>query len=600
MIIPTPEQMAIFGAHEIAWEYKTFDNEHLCYVIRHQQNGKKSFKPITFQNGEWVKRYFVNKEGETLKERPLYNLHLLKLYPEKSILLVEGEKTADAAAEYFPEYNVLSWMGGTGKAKNVILRHLKNKTIYLLPDNDEPGYKAMELLKSRLEDSNKVYLINIKSLPLSKGWDLADLEDGEVDLADVKLLFQDSALLKFQSINPEEFPDLSEKNRPINTSDNIAYLLDFYKIKLRYNLMTNFPEFISPTKKYSKVNESECFFTEISNLCVKNSVPKVDLAQHISFIADRNRYHPAVHFIESRSWDGISRINDLLSTVHAENQSLANKLIYRWLISCVAAAYSEEGISLEGVLVFQGKQKVGKSYWFLKLVPEEYRYLVKSSLSLDPNNKDSVMDCTSSWLGELAEIDGTIKKSDVSAQKQFITKSIDYYRVPFGRMIRGVPRRTAFFGSVNPTYFLSDETGNRRYWSISVKEIDYEHRIDMQQFWAEIKFLFDNGESYRLTKEEQELIDKENESFITIDPLEEEIIKKYHWTEVYRNNPMSVNEVLASLNFTIHEMRMGNLNKKCSEILSKLTGKKSRKSNGRSVFDLPRQKSYQTGYQSDS
>jgi putative DNA primase/helicase len=133
------------------------------------------------------------------------------------------------------------------------------------------------------------------------------------------------------------------------------------------------------------------------------------------------------------------------------------------------------------------------------------------------------MDCTQCWLGELGEADGTIRKSHVSAQKQFLTKSIDYYREPFGRFIREVPRRTAFYGSVNPKNYLSDETGNRRYWSITATYINHEHGIDMQQVWAEFKVLLDSGESYRLSEEEHTLLNNSNKEFELLDPLEDKI-----------------------------------------------------------------------------
>ena len=393
-------------------------------------------------------------------------------------------------------------------------------------------------------------------------------------------------------IPSDKFPDLSAKNNPINTSANVAYLLNFYGITLRYNLMTNNPEFKAAGKHFSAVNEAECYFTEISNLCVKNGVPKIDLPHHILYIADQNRYHPAVEFINSQPWDGSPRVEEFLHTVKADKQEMADKLIYRWMVSCVHAAFSEKGASLEGALVFQGEQKIGKTHWFIKLVPEQWRELIKDSLHLDPTNKDSVIDCTNCWLGELAELDGTIKKSDVSAQKQFLTRSVDHYRVPFGRVSRGVPRRTAYYGSVNPTDFLSDDTGNRRYWTVSVRSINHNHDIDMQQVWAEIKNHMDNGESYRLTDKEQSMINLENDNHMPTCPIEEKIIARFRWDDdpIYHSHPMTATEVLDNLHMSLIEMTRNGAVKKCAAALTKLTGKKRRKCNGRKIFDLPRLK----------
>jgi Virulence-associated protein E-like domain/Domain of unknown function (DUF6371) len=528
MIIPNNEQLAIFGTNEGAWEYRTFDNEFLCYIVRYEpknSESRKSYSPFIFINNEWTRKWFTDADGNTIKAKPLYGLHKLKLYPNKPVLLVEGEKTADAGQELFSDYNVLGWMGGAGTAKNVDIGYLKDKLVYLLPDNDDNGYKAMETFKKRLNGLAKcVYLIDIGSLSIiPKKWDLADFEEGIIDLEDLKQLFiQESSKIGV-------FPDLSEKERPLNTTDNIAHLLNHYHIKIRYNLMTNSAEFNDENKNFNSINRANCFFTEISNLCVKNGVPKIDLHDHINLIAEKNCYHPAIEFIESKAWDGLSRLSDLLETIISSKQELANKLIYRWLISCVAALYLPEGIASEGALVLQGKQKVGKTYWLLKLVPEEFRHLVKEGVSVSVNNKDDLMKATNVWIAELGEIQSTFKKSDVDELKNFITRSYDEYREPFGRFSKKCCRRTIFAGSVNSQNFLADETGNRRFWTVPVLSINYAHTIDMQQLWAEIKVLYDQGESYRLSTDEQFLLNESNKDHECINPLKELLLNNYYW-----------------------------------------------------------------------
>ena len=296
-----------------------------------------------------------------------------------------------------------------------------------------------------------------------------------------------------------KFPYLSAKNNPLNVHENIECLLNHYNIKVRFNLVSKRIEIVIPDKKYSKTNEGEVKLSDIASLCVKNGVPKVDLSNWLLLIADKHRYSPAVEWINSRPWDEISRINNFIKTVIADNPALAKILIYRWMLGAVAAAFSEEGISLPGVLVFQGMQGVGKTAWFKSLVPTTHHNLIVDGVTLDPRNKDSVIGCTSHWLVELGELDGTFNKSDLAALKAFITKSTDYYRVPYARTESTASRNTAFFGSVNNTQYLVDETGNRRWWSVSVKEINYNHGIDMQQVWAEFKYLFDKGESCYLS-----------------------------------------------------------------------------------------------------
>ena len=384
------------------------------------------------------------------------------------------------------------------------------------------------------------------------------------------------------------FPYLSAKDNPLNVPENIECLLNHYRIKVKFNLVSKRIEITVPDKKYSKTNESEVKLSDIASLCVKNGVPKVDLERWMLLIADKNRYSPVVEWIDSKSWDKTSRIDGFIKTVVADNPELAKTLIYRWMLGAVAAAFSEDGVSLPGVLVFQGVQGVGKTAWFKSLVPASHHSLIVDGVTLDPRNKDSVIGCTSHWLVELGELDGTFNKSDLAALKAFITKSTDYYRVPYARTESTASRNTAFFGSVNNAQYLVDETGNRRWWSISVKEINYNHNMDMQQVWSEFKNLFDKGESYYLTKEESKFLTAENELFETIDPMEEKILNCFRWDELERHQRLTASEVLESIGFDLTKGDRKRLGKECGAILTKLTGNKAKKSNGKMVFNLPR------------
>jgi putative DNA primase/helicase len=63
---------------------------------------------------------------------------------------------------------------------------------------------------------------------------------------------------------------------------------------------------------------------------------------------------------------------------------------------------------------------------------------------------------------------------------------------------------TTFYATVNDFSFLVDHTGNSRWWTIPVVEIDYEHNIDMQQLFAQLAVDFRNGEPWWLDHEEEE------------------------------------------------------------------------------------------------
>lgn len=62
---------------------------------------------------------------------------------------------------------------------------------------------------------------------------------------------------------------------------------------------------------------------------------------------------------------------------------------------------------------------------------------------------------------------------------------------------------TVFGASVNDDSFLNDPTGNSRFWTISVEAIAFNHGIDMQQVFAELKARFLAGAQWWLTADEE-------------------------------------------------------------------------------------------------
>lgn len=171
--------MAIKGVEPSAvWTYHTADGQVLGYVARYPSEGKKEIRCWTWGNhadhepAEWACKHFA-------APRPLYNLHLLE-NKDRQIILVEGEKTADAAALLFPKHIVMAWPGGAGAVGHVDWTPLQGRKVVLVPDNDEAGRQAMERIAAYLyaNGADEVKGIDPETQPdkspSPEGWDLAD------------------------------------------------------------------------------------------------------------------------------------------------------------------------------------------------------------------------------------------------------------------------------------------------------------------------------------------------------------------------------------------------------------------------------------------
>jgi len=112
----------------------------------------------------------------------LYKLEDLK--PSGPVLLVEGEKTCEAAAKLFPDYSVLTWQGGTGKVAKVDIKPLKGREIIIWPDADDAGVEAAEKMCQRLQAIDAdVAIVDVSDIQaIAPKWDLADDVPNDINI----------------------------------------------------------------------------------------------------------------------------------------------------------------------------------------------------------------------------------------------------------------------------------------------------------------------------------------------------------------------------------------------------------------------------------
>ena len=135
------------------WCYRDGGGAQLFWVQRLclGQGGRKAFLQRVWLDGGWhrpSRRDLFSCEWPA--PRPLYGLPALVQRPGATVLVVEGEATADAAALLFPELVVISWANGTNAIAKSDWLPLAGRSVTLWPDADAPGRKAMARLASLL------------------------------------------------------------------------------------------------------------------------------------------------------------------------------------------------------------------------------------------------------------------------------------------------------------------------------------------------------------------------------------------------------------------------------------------------------------------
>jgi putative DNA primase/helicase len=130
-----------YGNPSNAWVYHDKNGNIVSYVCRFDlPESKKDVIPYSYKsNGKTARWQWRGLDTPRL----LYNLHELTIRKSAIVLLVEGEKTAEAAKLLFPKYVVTTWIGGADGVKNADWTPLHGRKIFLWADNDVPGLHAM-------------------------------------------------------------------------------------------------------------------------------------------------------------------------------------------------------------------------------------------------------------------------------------------------------------------------------------------------------------------------------------------------------------------------------------------------------------------------
>jgi putative DNA primase/helicase len=192
IITPVPHTAETFeqaatrlGKHapDGCWTYRNSAGQPLFAVARwNRTDGSKDIKPISFV------RHVDGREGFAFKHhpapRPLYGLERLAANLNAGIVIVEGERCADAAATVFPQSVCMTWTGGANAIGKVDWSPLAGRRVLIWPDHDAPGHKAATDIARKLHDIglDDIRIVDpskIKDAKVCDGWDCADaLADG--------------------------------------------------------------------------------------------------------------------------------------------------------------------------------------------------------------------------------------------------------------------------------------------------------------------------------------------------------------------------------------------------------------------------------------
>jgi hypothetical protein len=212
---------------ENIYDYKNEYSDVIGHSVRFvsKLDNSKSILPVSYcynklvQKSEWRLKGFNDGDGF----KPMYGLE--KLGNNKKVLIVEGEKTADIAQKLFPEYSVISWLGGVQNASKVDWSKLKNKAIIIWPDNDKVGINAAFQINSLCDFRANIINPNAVKIgqefyDLPNKWDLADPLPHGLSINNLREAIRNSEFEKNRFTAKDEVRILQQKYLGMTFSDS--------------------------------------------------------------------------------------------------------------------------------------------------------------------------------------------------------------------------------------------------------------------------------------------------------------------------------------------------------------------------------------------
>jgi hypothetical protein len=240
----------------------------------------------------------------------------------------------------------------------------------------------------------------------------------------------------------------------------------------------------------------------------------------VAFVAKRSAFHPVRDYLDGLTWDGVGRLDQMASRyIGTPDTPFTRLALAKFMIQAVARIQTP-GCKADAMLVLEGDQGIQKSTFANELFGDDW---FADDLP-DMRTKDAALQLRGKWGIEIGEMVGA-SRSEVNAVKRFIAAKKDTYRPPYGRSTIDAERHTVFIGTTNDYEYLTDPTGNRRFWPIACTRFDIAAvKRDRDQIWAEAMHRWQAGEQWWMDTAQEVLAAVEQEARREPDPWEDTVL----------------------------------------------------------------------------
>ncbi len=413
------------GLPAMQWAYKDAAGQLLGYVYRfNTSDGGKETLPLTYCKHDKTGKYEWRWMQWEAPNRPLYGLDRLATAPDDWVLLVEGEKCADAPLGMTKGVPV-SWPGGSKAIEKIDWKPLAGRKIYawpdcdaqrekltkeeketgvdplskpLLPEDKQPGMRAMLRIREillYLDSTTQFEIIDIpKPGEKPSGWDIADaIADGMNAPALIEFITHVRPQPTLVIDNPESSKSKSTPNSA--DAEKKKSKGDWYDYLLRKNnsivpCLANVVDILEHDENWKGVIAYDEFCQRVVKLkkppywndvgtagewdaqddartamwitkLYRFSPSAAMVAEAVEVMARTNIINPPKDWLNSLEWDGEKRVDKWMLDYMGVPLTEYTKRVSRWFFMGMVKRVFEPGCKFDYCLVLEGPQGRKKS-----------------------------------------------------------------------------------------------------------------------------------------------------------------------------------------------------------------------------------------------
>jgi hypothetical protein len=487
------------GVPTVRYVYRDSSGGALYVVARHDRpGGGKEIQPWSWRNGSW------RRKGAS-KPRALYGLQRLAALTRR-VIVVEGEKAAEALQAVVQLSPVVTWSGGAQAWRHTDWSPLTGRAVLLWPDADPPGVAAMEgLAKLLLEQQCAVSRVDTEGLP--DAYDAADAvlagltgpalnEWLQPRIQPVRLDLAGSGKEPQRVLAPESAPgavtveaeEITFGDRPTGALVAAAFDLKLCSRGLPHQNLNNaqrlvkgliekshdlpalwWDSFLSQVRTEAGEwadKDTLGLLATVQDRFEFEKLSRETLDQAVALYAWEHSRNCAQEWLKGLEWDGVERLDFFLSDGFGTVHNAYTQSVGRCFLMGMVARVLMPGCQVDNLPVFEGAQGITKSQALRALGGPWYAEAMESVLA-----KDFYLALAGKMLVEIAEF-SSFQRAENEAIKAAISRPTDRYRAPYGKRSEDHSRSNVFAATTNEHEWNRDPTGARRFWPVKCGHID--------------------------------------------------------------------------------------------------------------------------------